>query len=90
MVQPPLRMFQQLPQICITTFLLPFVTFGTTAEQVGECNCIVGGEYRANNLARHKYIVIEQNNNCNCIMRKYFPLQICMYAMYSTKSDFKL
>lgn len=28
-------------QICITTFLLPFVTFGTTAEAVGEGNCIV-------------------------------------------------
>ncbi|XP_053385918.1 uncharacterized protein LOC123539063 [Mercenaria mercenaria] len=28
-------------QIAITTFLLPFVTFGTTAEAVGEGNCIV-------------------------------------------------
>ncbi|KAL4216962.1 hypothetical protein ACF0H5_023419 [Mactra antiquata] len=28
-------------QICMTAFILPFVTFGTTAENVGEGHCIL-------------------------------------------------
>lgn len=62
-------------QICLTTFLLPCVTFGTTSEQVGECNCIVGGKFAKEIPLGH---IVNFRVHVNVFF--YFKLGMCSLA----------